>query len=99
VQLAPKKEKRHRRLSSNHINIIRAMLITAITILCRGPSLMTPNCSKLSMTPGRGDLKTVLFTLDLKVSISVEQPKEVERYQEKIQEQTSIEIEDLLDVI
>ncbi len=51
------------------------------------------------MTPGRGDLKTVLFTLDLKVSISVEQPKEVERYQEKIQEQTSIEIEDLLDVI
>ena len=51
------------------------------------------------MTPGRGDLKTVLFTLGLRVSISVEQPKGVERYQEKIQDQTSIEVEDLLDVI
>ena len=59
---------------------------------------MTPNCSKLSMTPNRGDLKMVLFTLVLKVSISAGPPKGVERYQEIIQGQTSIEVEDLLDV-
>lgn len=72
------------------------MLIVAITILCRGPSLMTQNYSKSSMTPDREDLKTVLFTLVLRVSISAGQPKGVERYQEKIQGQTSIEVEDLL---
>jgi hypothetical protein len=50
------------------------------------------------MTPDRGDLKMVLFTLVLKVSISVGQPKGVERYQEKIQGPISIEVEDLSDV-
>jgi hypothetical protein len=90
-----KKEKHHRRPSSKQI-IIR--VIAVITILCRGPSLMTPNCSKSSMTPDRGDLKTVLFTSGLRVSTSAGQPKGVERYQEIIQGQTSIEVEDLLDV-
>ena len=50
------------------------------------------------MTPDRGDLKTVLFTSGLRVSTSAGQPKGVERYQEIIQGQTSIEVEDLLDV-
>jgi hypothetical protein len=59
---------------------------------------MTPNCSKLSMTPDRGDLKMVLFTLVLKVNTSVGPPKVVERYQEIIQEPISIEVEDLSDV-
>jgi hypothetical protein len=59
---------------------------------------MTPNCSKLSMTPDRGDLKMVPFTLVLKVSISAGQPKGVERYQEIIQGPISIGVEDLLDV-
>jgi hypothetical protein len=89
-----KKEKHHRQPSSKHI-IIR--VIAAITILCRGLLLMTPNCSKLSMTPDRGGLKTVLFTSGLRVSTSAGQPKGVERYQEIIQGQTSIEVEVLLD--
>ncbi len=50
------------------------------------------------MTRGRGDLKTVLFTLGLRVSTSAGQPKGVERYQEKIQGQILIEVEDQLGV-
>jgi hypothetical protein len=50
------------------------------------------------MTPDRGDLKTVRFTLGLRVSTSVGQLREVERYQEIIQEQISIEVEDRLGV-